>query len=159
MTRFPSPKHLCSWAGLTPGPPRVRHQSAPPGHHQAGLEAVALVAHRVCGPLPWRRNLVGAFHRIAERRGVNRARVAVARKVLTLAYYGCAAVRSDASHNPRRREIGQRSAGALDYRQDRVRLVYAIGPLSAAANDRIMRLERNEEMPWQPSLPLSRTPR
>ena len=28
------------------------------------------------------------FHRIAERRGKNKARVAVARKVLTLVYYG-----------------------------------------------------------------------
>jgi hypothetical protein len=28
------------------------------------------------------------FHRIAERRGTNKARVAVARKLLTLVYYG-----------------------------------------------------------------------
>ena len=32
--------------------------------------------------------LAGHFHRIAERRGKNKARVAVARKVLTLVYYG-----------------------------------------------------------------------
>ena len=35
------------------------------------------------GPL-----LAGEFHRIADRRGVNKARVAIARKVLTLVYYG-----------------------------------------------------------------------
>jgi len=28
------------------------------------------------------------FHRLAERRGTNKARVAIARRVLTLAYYG-----------------------------------------------------------------------
>jgi hypothetical protein len=32
--------------------------------------------------------LAGNFRRIAERRGTNNARVAVARKVLTLVYYG-----------------------------------------------------------------------
>ena len=32
--------------------------------------------------------LAGDFRRIAERRGKNKARVAVARKVLTLVYYG-----------------------------------------------------------------------
>jgi hypothetical protein len=30
----------------------------------------------------------GEFRRIAQRRGTNKARVAIARKVLTLAYYG-----------------------------------------------------------------------
>ena len=29
-----------------------------------------------------------SYHRIAKRRGVNKARVAIARKVLTLVYYG-----------------------------------------------------------------------
>ena len=33
-------------------------------------------------------HLTGEFRRIAERRGTNKARVAIARKVLTLAYYG-----------------------------------------------------------------------
>jgi hypothetical protein len=32
--------------------------------------------------------LSGAYRRIAERRGTNKARVAIARKVLTLIYYG-----------------------------------------------------------------------
>ena len=33
-------------------------------------------------------HLAADFHRIAERRGKNKARVAIARRVLTLAYYG-----------------------------------------------------------------------
>jgi hypothetical protein len=32
--------------------------------------------------------LAGDFRRVAERRGINEARVAVTRKVLTLVYYG-----------------------------------------------------------------------
>ena len=32
--------------------------------------------------------LAGQYHKIAKRRGRNKARVAIARKVLTLAYYG-----------------------------------------------------------------------
>ena len=39
-------------------------------------------------PLPRRPGLAGDFRRIAERRGNNKATVAVARKVLTLVYYG-----------------------------------------------------------------------
>ena len=37
ITRFPHPARLCSWAGLTPPPPRVRHQGQPRPHHQAGI--------------------------------------------------------------------------------------------------------------------------
>ena len=46
----------------------------------AALEAVARYKG---GP-----RLRADFHRIAERRGTNKARVAVARKLLTLVYYG-----------------------------------------------------------------------
>jgi hypothetical protein len=46
----------------------------------AALEAVARYKG---GP-----KLAADFHHIAERRGTNKARVAVARKLLTLVYYG-----------------------------------------------------------------------
>lgn len=46
----------------------------------AALEAVAYMRG---GP-----KLQRDFHRVADRRGKNKARVAVARKVLTLVYYG-----------------------------------------------------------------------
>jgi transposase len=88
ITRFPSPRHLCSWAGLTPG----RRESDIKGHDEgitkkgSKLLRWALIegiSRYHGGP-----HLTAEFHRLAERRGKNRARVAIARRVLTLAYYG-----------------------------------------------------------------------
>jgi transposase len=88
VTRFRSPEALCSWAGLTP-----RHRESdtkvtrgritkqgPKIVRWAMLEAVV----RYHGGERLRID----FHRIAERRGKNKARVAVARKLLTLVYHG-----------------------------------------------------------------------
>ena len=88
VTRFDSPKALCSWAGLTP-----KHKESDIHVHRgritkqgsrlvrwAAIEAVA----RYHGGAPFR----DRFEAIAERRGNNRANVAIARKVLTLVYYG-----------------------------------------------------------------------
>jgi transposase len=88
VTRFPTPRHLCSWAGLTPG----RRESDTKGHdtgitkHGSKLLRWALIegiSRYHGGP-----HLAVEFHRIADRRGRNKARVAIARRVLTLAYYG-----------------------------------------------------------------------
>ena len=88
VTRFPSPRHLCSWAGLTPG----RHESDRKGHDTgitkqgSKLLRWALIegiSRYHAGPY-----YAAEFHRIADRRGRNKARVAIARRVLTLAYYG-----------------------------------------------------------------------
>jgi len=88
ISRFSSPGHLCSWAGLTP----THHESDEKvrrGHitkqgsrlvRWAAVEAVA----RQRGPTPIR-----AFQmRVGDRRGNKIGRVAAARKVLTLVYYG-----------------------------------------------------------------------
>jgi transposase len=86
--RFPSPEKLCSWAGITP---RLRESDvkAHMGHitkqgsplvRWAAVEAVS----RVRGTPKMKRD----YQRIAERRGKGIARVAAARKLLTLVYYG-----------------------------------------------------------------------
>jgi transposase len=88
VTRFPSARHLCSWAGLTPSV-RDSDQTIHRGHitkqgsglvRWAASEAVA----RYHGGEPIR----PAYRRIAERRGKMIARIAAARKLLTLVYYG-----------------------------------------------------------------------
>ena len=88
VSRFPSARHLCSWAGLTPSV-RDSDQTIHRGHitkqgsglvRWAASEAVA----RYHGGEPIR----PAYRRIAERRGKMIARVAAARKLLTLVYYG-----------------------------------------------------------------------
>jgi transposase len=89
IARFPSARQLCAWAGLTP---TVRSSDAKArlGH----------ISHLGSGPLRWalieaaQKNTQGdgplaeTFERIAERRGRQIAKVAVARKILTLCFYG-----------------------------------------------------------------------
>jgi transposase len=105
VTRFPSARHLCSWAGLAPtvrssdGKARLGHISrqGSPALRWALVEAAQKITTG-SGPL---REL---FERVAKRRGRKIAKVAVAREILTLAYYGlrdgeirCLARRSRAS--------------------------------------------------------------
>jgi transposase len=89
VKRFPTPRHLCAWAGLTPtvrssdGKARLGHIS-----HQGSTIlrwALTEAAQKIPtsgGPLRAR------FERIAKRRGRSIAKVAVARQILTLCYYG-----------------------------------------------------------------------
>ncbi|MCW3844204.1 IS110 family transposase [Micromonospora yasonensis] len=89
VDRFPGPAQLASWAGLTP-----RHRESDLVVHRgritkqgstlvrwAAVEAAHSVPHRA----GW---LVSRRAAIAERRGRNIATIAVARKLLTLVYYG-----------------------------------------------------------------------
>ena len=90
ITRFNSPKQLCSWAGLTP-----KHREST--RRSTGGPSPSR-AHPWCAGRPSRRSgnyrakgnekLRADYHRIAERRGRSKARVAVARKLLTLVFYG-----------------------------------------------------------------------
>jgi transposase len=89
IERFPSARHLCAWAGLTP---TVRSSDARVRlGHISGLGSKPLrwalveAAQKACqGGGPLRQD----FERIAKRRGRKIAKVAVARKILTLCYYG-----------------------------------------------------------------------
>ena len=88
VTRFSSPEKLCSWAGLTPKHRESdikvnRGRITKAGSKLVRWAAVEAVAKRHGGP-----TLRPAFDRIAERRGKGKARLAVARRLLTLVYYG-----------------------------------------------------------------------
>jgi transposase len=88
VSRFDSPKHLCSWTGLTP-----RHRESDETVKRGSITkqgsalvrwaAVEAVARYQGGP-PIR----DAYRRIAETRGNKIARVAAARRLLILVYYG-----------------------------------------------------------------------
>lgn len=88
VSRFASARHLCSWAGVTPS-----HRESDDKAHRGHITkqgstlvrwaAVGTVA-RYHGGAP----IAPAFRRIQERRGTMIARVAAARKLLTLVYYG-----------------------------------------------------------------------
>lgn len=89
IERFPDARHLCAWAGLTPtvrssdGKARLGHISR---QGSPALRWALVEAAQKCttggGPLR------ETFERIAKRRGRNVAKVAVARQILTLSYYG-----------------------------------------------------------------------
>ena len=88
VTRFATPERLCSWAGLTP-----KHRESDAKAHRREISKqgsrllrwalIEAISRYHGGPV-----LAGKYREIAKRRGKNRARVAVARKVLTLAFYG-----------------------------------------------------------------------
>jgi transposase len=87
VTRFDRPEKLCSWAGMTP-----RHRESDttvhrgritkPGNHLVRWAAIEAVQRLYGGAIGRTRA------RLTERRGANIAKVAAARKLLTLVYYG-----------------------------------------------------------------------
>ena len=88
VSRFRSAEALCSWAGLTP-----KHRESDTKVHRGAVtkQGSRLVRWAVIeGTVRYHGGgkLAADWHRIAERRGKHKATVAVARKVLTLVYYG-----------------------------------------------------------------------
>jgi transposase len=87
--RFPTAKHLCQWAGLTPtvrssdGKARLGHISRQ-GSTILRWALCEAAQHIPTGGGPLR----AQYERIAKRRGSKIARVAIARQILTLCYYG-----------------------------------------------------------------------
>lgn len=88
MSRFPSDKHLCSWAGVAPGNNQSGgkrlHASTNKGnaHLRAVLaEAVWVISH-TCDNY-----LSAQYHRLARRIGKKRAIVAVSHSLLVIIYH------------------------------------------------------------------------
>ena len=89
VRRFPTAKHLCQWAGLTPtvrssdGKARLGHISRQ-GSTILRWALSEAAQHTPTGGGPLR----AQYERIAKRRGSKIAKVAIARQILTLCYYG-----------------------------------------------------------------------
>jgi transposase len=88
VTRFASPDRLCSWAGLTPkhreSDTKVRRGSIT----KQGSKLVRWAAVEAISRNHGDGKIKADYHRIAERRGRNIGRVAAARRVLRLVYFG-----------------------------------------------------------------------
>ena len=88
VSRFASARHLCSWAGLTP----THHESDQEvrrGHiTKQGSRLVRWAAVEGVVRQRGATAIAAHHHRVGERRGTNVGRVAAARKLLTLVYYG-----------------------------------------------------------------------
>mgnify|MGYP002620944838 CR=1 FL=1 len=88
MNRFPTAAHLCSWAGLAPG----NNESA--GKRKSGrttkgnkkLRATLIETARSAAHTK-DTYLSSLYHRLAARRGANRAAVAVAHRILVIVYH------------------------------------------------------------------------
>ena len=107
VTRFRPPAQLCSWAGLTP-----RHRESDTKvrrgqDHQTRL-AGSCAGRRIEAVVRYHggHHCASDYHRIAERRGKNKARVAIARKILTLVYYGLRDGEIRCLAQPRRVRLG-----------------------------------------------------
>jgi transposase len=88
ISRFPTARHLCSWAGMTPkltesDTKSYRGRITKQGSTIVRWAVVESVA-RYHGGAP----IAPAYMRIAERRGNKIAKVAAARRLLTLVFYG-----------------------------------------------------------------------
>jgi transposase len=88
VTRFRNAAALCSWAGLTP-----KHRESDTTVHRLeitkqGSRLVRWAVVEGCVRYHGGGKLAADYRRIAERRGKNKATVAIARKILTLVYYG-----------------------------------------------------------------------
>jgi transposase len=88
MSRFPTPAHAASWAGLAPGKNesagKNRSGKTPAGnkHLKAALVQSAHAVSRTKGNY-----LAAQFRRLAARRGKKRAAIAVAHSILVIAYH------------------------------------------------------------------------
>jgi len=88
VTRFPSPHRLTSWAGLTPKHRESDTKVTRLGISKQGSRHVRWAAIEAVSRNHGGGRIKADFRRIAERRGRNIGRVAAARKVLVLVYYG-----------------------------------------------------------------------
>jgi transposase len=86
--RFPGPQALCSWAGLTPKHRESDTKARRGKVTKAGSRLLRWAAVEAISKMRGGPKLRIDYHRIADRRGINVARVAVARKLLTLVYFG-----------------------------------------------------------------------
>ena len=87
IQRFPSPQRLCSWAGLTPGE-RTSDAHTRRGHiTKQGSRWLRWILVEAATTAVRDRDLGRFTAQIARRRGAKIARVALARRLLTLCYY------------------------------------------------------------------------
>jgi transposase len=88
MTRFPSPHHLASWAGICPGNDRSAGRRRGGRTRQANRWLKAALTQAAWGASRTRRSYFSAQHRrLTTRRGVKRATIAVAHSLLVTAYH------------------------------------------------------------------------
>jgi transposase len=88
VTRFPTPAHLCSWCGLTPKHRESDLKTRRGRISKQGSRLIRATLIEGISRYHGGAHLDRQYQQIVKRRGKHKARVALARKVLTLVYYG-----------------------------------------------------------------------
>ncbi len=89
MSRFPTPEHLASWAGVAPGTRESagkRYPARPP-HGNKWLTAMLVEAAGSVGRMKGANYLAAQHPRLTGRRGRARAQLAVAHSILVSVYW------------------------------------------------------------------------
>jgi transposase len=88
LSRFPSDRHLTAWAGLAPGNNETGGKQRPAAARKGNRYLRRGLVQAAHGAARTRDSYFRAlYHRIAARRGKQRAAVAVARSILQIAYH------------------------------------------------------------------------
>jgi transposase len=89
MSRFPTARHLASWAKLCPGTQESagKRGEARTGKANPFLRCALVEAAKAVGRSKKQTYLLAQYRRLAARRGRNKATVAVAHSILVVAYY------------------------------------------------------------------------
>ena len=89
MSRFPTPEHLASWAGVAPGTRESAGKRYPvrPPHGNKWLTAMLVEAAGSVGRMKGANYLAAQHARLTSRRGMARAQLAVAHSILVSAYW------------------------------------------------------------------------
>lgn len=87
MSRFPTPGHLCSWAGMTPGHDESAGKKKSAKTRKGNKKLRSALTEAAKAAARQKNNYLSAqYHRIAARRGKNRAAIAVGHTILTLVH-------------------------------------------------------------------------
>jgi transposase len=87
ISRFPSARKRCAWAGLTPQVRNLRPQGAPWPHHQTGFAVVRGILQEAAQTAKRHPMFASAYSELARRRGATFATVAIARRRLARSYH------------------------------------------------------------------------
>jgi len=87
MARFPTAEHLCSWAGLAPGSNESAGRHRPTGTRPGDTWLRGALGQAAAATAKTHTHLGARYHRLARRRGKQRAQVAVARTILVAAWH------------------------------------------------------------------------
>ena len=135
MSRFPSHKHLCSWAGVAPGNKQSGGKRLRASTNKGNTHLQAVLAEVVWVISHTHDNYLSAqYHRLARRIGKQKAIVAVSHSLLTIIYH---MLRTNQDYH----DLGAHFFETLDTQRQRAAAVRRLEALGYTVT-----LEQNQEV-------------